>query len=95
MGSALVEMETHGTIGPIHGVFTQSEHSDFGIGTVTQHAGGAMSDNKEQVRIEFTQEQRAAIKKATGKDAEAIELGITELEERIAPFCAGGQHFPS
>ena len=53
-----------------------------------------MSNSKEQIRIELTQEQRAAIKKATGKDAEALELGVTELEERIAPFCAGGKHFP-
>ncbi len=53
-----------------------------------------MSVNKEQVRIELTQEQRAAIKKATGKDAEALELAVTELEERIAPICASGKHFP-
>jgi hypothetical protein len=53
-----------------------------------------MSNSKEQVRIELTQEQMAMIKKATGKDAEAIELGVTELEERIAPICASGKHIP-
>jgi hypothetical protein len=51
-----------------------------------------MSNSEEQVRIEFTQEQRAMIKEATGKDAEAIELDVTELEERIAPACASGKH---
>ena len=53
-----------------------------------------MSNPKEQVRIELTPEQKAMIKNATGKNAEALELGVTELEERIAPICATGKHFP-
>lgn len=37
------------------------------------------------VRIELTKPQREELKQATGKDAEAIELSVNELEERIAP----------
>lgn len=43
-----------------------------------------MTDSKK-VRIELTDEQKAAIKNVTGKDAEALELSVEELEERIAP----------
>jgi uncharacterized small protein (DUF1192 family) len=43
-----------------------------------------MSDQKH-VRLELTEEQKAQVKAATGKDARAIELGVEELEERIAP----------
>jgi hypothetical protein len=47
-----------------------------------------MSTRKEQeiVRIELTPEQRQAVKKATAKDAEAVELTVEELEQRIAPL---------
>jgi hypothetical protein len=51
-----------------------------------------MSEQK-QVRIELTDEQKAQVKAATGKDARALELGVEELEERIAPsqpFHRGG-----
>ncbi|HEU5304222.1 MAG TPA: hypothetical protein VFU40_06210 [Gemmatimonadales bacterium] len=33
----------------------------------------------------LTPEQKEQVRKATGKDAEAIELSVEELEERIAP----------
>jgi hypothetical protein len=36
-------------------------------------------------RLDLTPEQRAHVKQETGKDAEAIELKVEELEERIAP----------
>jgi len=49
-----------------------------------------MSDQKP-IRIELTEEQRAQVKAATGKDAGAIELGVQELEERIAPTTLGGR----
>jgi len=45
-----------------------------------------MSNAKEQVRIQLTPEQKALVKNVTGKDAEAVELSVTELEERIAPM---------
>ena len=53
-----------------------------------------MSNSKEQVRIQLTPEQMAMIKNATGKNAEVLELSVTELEERIAPACVKGSHFP-
>jgi uncharacterized small protein (DUF1192 family) len=33
----------------------------------------------------LTPEQKEQVRKATGKDAEVIELSVEELEERIAP----------
>jgi len=45
-----------------------------------------MSNAKDQFRIELTPEQKATIKNVTGKDAEAVELSVEELEERIAPL---------
>ncbi len=40
----------------------------------------------EKVRLNLTPEQRAQVKRQTGKDAEAVELRVEELEERIAPL---------
>ena len=37
------------------------------------------------VRIDLTDDQKNRIKQETGKDAEAVELSIQELEDRIAP----------
>jgi hypothetical protein len=37
-------------------------------------------------RMTLTAEQKEQIRKATGKEAEAIELTVEELEERIAPM---------
>ena len=47
-----------------------------------------MKEDKETVRIDLTPEQRAQVKKQTGKEAEALELKVEELEERIAPLRA-------
>jgi uncharacterized small protein (DUF1192 family) len=44
-----------------------------------------MQNSKEQFRITLTPEQKAEVRRATGKDAEAVELSVEELEERIAP----------
>jgi len=44
-----------------------------------------MKKEKEIVRIELTPEQKQLVKQETGKDAEAVELTVHELEERIAP----------
>ena len=46
----------------------------------------ARKKDKETVRLELTPEQKQLIKKQTGKDAEAVELSVSELEERIAPI---------
>jgi len=45
-----------------------------------------MSDSKQPVRISLTDDQKAAIRKQTGQDAESIELSVSELEDRIAPM---------
>jgi len=45
-----------------------------------------MSKEKDIVRIDLTKTQKEVVKKETGKDAEAIELTVSELEERIAPL---------
>ncbi len=44
-----------------------------------------MDSSKNQFRIELTPDQKAKVRNATGKDAEAVELSVEELEERIAP----------
>jgi hypothetical protein len=46
---------------------------------------GTMKDQKNQFRIELTPDQKNQVRHATGKDAEAVELSVEELEERIAP----------
>jgi hypothetical protein len=44
------------------------------------------SRTPKRISLVLSQEQRAQVKAATGKDAEALELGVEELEERIAPM---------
>ena len=44
----------------------------------------------EKLKLTLTNEQKEQIRKATGKDAQAIELSVEELEERIAPVTATG-----
>lgn len=44
-----------------------------------------MADEKQHLRIALTPDQKAQVAKATGKNAEAIELTVEELEQRIAP----------
>jgi uncharacterized small protein (DUF1192 family) len=47
-----------------------------------------VSSPKEPVRINLTDDQKAQIRNKTGKDADAVELSVEELEERIAPIKA-------
>ena len=43
--------------------------------------------NKNQdVASKLTEEQKKKIKPAVGRDAEAVELNVEELEERISPM---------
>ena len=44
-----------------------------------------MKKESDIVRIQLTPEQKELVKKQTGKDADAVELSVSELEERIAP----------
>ncbi len=46
---------------------------------------GDASSGTATVRISLTPEQASVVKTATGRDAEAIELTVEELEKRIAP----------
>ncbi|HKW48664.1 MAG TPA: hypothetical protein VJN70_14545 [Gemmatimonadaceae bacterium] len=41
--------------------------------------------NTDRLRIELTQEQQDQIKRASGKELQAIELNVEELEQRVAP----------
>ena len=46
------------------------------------------SENEKKadfVRIDLTDAQKQAVQEKTGRPAEAIELTVEELEERIAP----------
>jgi uncharacterized small protein (DUF1192 family) len=43
---------------------------------------------KKVVRIDLTSEQKEQVRQATGKDAQAVEFSVQELEERIAPRAA-------
>ncbi len=55
-----------------------------------------MAGKNPQVRIKLTPEQQAQIRKATGKNAEAVELTVEELEQRIAPsMLSSGGDMPS
>jgi hypothetical protein len=43
------------------------------------------SKDKSTIRIELTASQQERVLEETGKQADAIELSMNELEERIAP----------
>jgi hypothetical protein len=47
-----------------------------------------MADKSEMVRLKLTPEQQNEVRKATGKNAEVLELSVQELEERISPMTA-------
>ena len=49
-----------------------------------------MAGTKEPVRIKLTPDQQEMVRKATGKNAEALEMTVQELEERIAPVARWG-----
>jgi hypothetical protein len=51
-----------------------------------------MKNQTEVVRIDLTNQQKEQIKSTTGRAAEAIELTIQELEERIAPKLAANHN---
>ena len=47
-----------------------------------------MSNPKANIRLTLTPEQKEMVKNQTGKNAEAVEFSVQELEERIAPTTA-------
>jgi len=40
----------------------------------------------KRISLKLTSEQQKQVQQATGKKAEALQLSVEELEERIAPF---------
>lgn len=46
----------------------------------------------EVVRIDLTPTQAQVVKAATGREAEALELTVQELEQRIAPRLASNSN---
>ena len=43
----------------------------------------------DPIKIKLTPEQQEEVRKATGKNADALELSAEELEQRIAPWGSG------
>jgi hypothetical protein len=44
------------------------------------------------IRIDLTEEQKQVVKAAIDRDAEALELTVQELEQRIAPKLAANHN---
>jgi hypothetical protein len=51
-----------------------------------------MTDEKKIVRIDLTTGQKEQVKATTGHDADAVELTVQELEQRIAPRLASNHN---
>lgn len=52
------------------------------------------NDAKPPIRLQLTPAQAQEIKALTGRDVEAIELTVHELEQRIVPsYTTGGTDF--
>ena len=49
-------------------------------------------DNKKVVRIDLTPSQKEQVKASTGREADAVELTVQELEQRIAPRLASNSN---
>lgn len=47
-----------------------------------------MAKPRDSLRLTLTPEQREQIKQATGREAEALELTVEELEARLAPVAS-------
>jgi hypothetical protein len=50
------------------------------------------ASRKDRVQIKLTPEQRDQVRKATGRNADTLELMAQELEERIAPLRVGSKY---
>jgi uncharacterized small protein (DUF1192 family) len=50
------------------------------------------SDDKALIRLSLTQEQKEQVKHSIGRDGDALELSVQELEERIAPRLAANHN---
>ena len=54
------------------------------------HGGGGAFGWPILRGVGLSDDQKAQIRNKTGKDADAVELSVEELEERIAPFQSRG-----
>ena len=45
-----------------------------------------MQNDTPRIRIELTDDQRKHIKETAGREISALEFGVEELEQRIAPL---------
>ena len=45
-----------------------------------------MAAGNKRISLKLSPEQQKQVRQATGKSAEALDLSIEELEERIAPL---------
>lgn len=41
--------------------------------------------SEKKIEIELTEEQKEQIREETGEDADAVELSVEELEDRVSP----------
>jgi hypothetical protein len=72
--------------GHFHAGFTPAYQIATQFSTVANTPTGAViMATSSDFRMTLTPEQKEQVRKATGKEAEAIELSVEELEERIAP----------
>jgi hypothetical protein len=69
----------------IHATFTHAPKIVTQFSTALTLTGATIMANSSHFRMTLTPEQKDQVRKATGKDAEVIELSVEELEERIAP----------
>jgi len=56
-----------------------------------------MQNDTPRIRIELTDDQRKQIKETAGREISALEFGVEELEQRIAPLTvrkAGSDGYP-
>lgn len=73
-----------------HGFFTGRPEIAIHFSAVLQHPQEpTIMATSQKFRITLSSEQKDQVRKVTGKDAEAIELSVEELEERIAPAKRG------
>jgi hypothetical protein len=78
-----------------HAPFTESRDLDASHNRRTTpfsaslEEGAMKSTDNRVIRLDLTQAQKAQVEQATGKQAEALELSVQELEERIAPSIMG------
>jgi len=80
--------ETLGRQEGFHDPFTIGDHIALEFNTRPKEVTMSGSDT---IRISLTPEQKEQVRKATGKEANTIELSVEELEERIAPMTIAGR----